>query len=110
MKSREKEQLKKKIEEDIKNVIRKINEYSEICKPIPPANAIGRVSRMDAINNKSVVESALLEAKKRLQKLNYSLKNLAKQDFGYCLKCKKTISFNRLIIRPESTCCIKCAQ
>ena len=32
----------------------RIEEYRELTKPIPPENAIGRVSRMDAINNKSV--------------------------------------------------------
>ena len=37
----------------------RIEEYRELTKPIPPENAIGRVSRMDAINNRSVNEAAL---------------------------------------------------
>ena len=58
----EKSQLKslaKRIKEEIKCTQEKIDTYSNLCKPISPENAIGRVSRMDAINNKSVVEAAL---------------------------------------------------
>ena len=51
--------LEKKIITEIKSTEEKITEYSELCKPIAPENSIGRVSRMDAINNKSVVEAAL---------------------------------------------------
>lgn len=32
------------------------------CKPIAPDVAIGRISRMDAINNKSVMEASLRNA------------------------------------------------
>ena len=35
--------------------------------PIAPENAIGRVSRMDAINNKSVNEAALKKAEIKLK-------------------------------------------
>ena len=40
-----------------------IKEYTELTKPISPENAIGRISRMDAINNKSVNEAALRNSK-----------------------------------------------
>ena len=40
-------------------------EELELTKPIPPENAIGRVSRMDAINNRSVNEAALRTAEQQ---------------------------------------------
>ena len=43
----------------------RIVEYRELTKPIPPENAIGRVSRMDAINNRSINEAALRTAEKQ---------------------------------------------
>ena len=48
----------------------KIKKYTELCKPIPPQNSIGRISRMDAINNKSVTEAALRQAKKEMYALD----------------------------------------
>ena len=37
-----------------------IAQYAQLSKPIAPENAIGRVSRMDAINNKSINDRGLL--------------------------------------------------
>ena len=65
----QREEIKLKLEAEIKSTKQKINDYTELCKPIAPENAIGRISRMDAINNKSVVEAALREAKKKMQQL-----------------------------------------
>ena len=51
-----------RVQKEIQETAKKIEEYKELSKPIAPENAIGRVSRMDAINNKSVVEAALRES------------------------------------------------
>ena len=88
----------------------KIAEYTELCKPIAPENAIGRISRMDAINNKSVVEAALRQAKNKMLQLKVMETKIADTDFGYCIKCKKNIPLGRLMIRPHSKFCVNCAQ
>ncbi len=64
---------KDKLEEAIGKTISKIQRYEEMTKPVAPDNAIGRVSRMDAINNKSVMEAALRKAKQRLSGLQRHL-------------------------------------
>ena len=46
-----------KLSKEIKKTKLQIIKYSELCKPIAPENSIGRISRMDAINNKSVVDN-----------------------------------------------------
>ena len=102
--------LKDKINQEIKNTQQKIAEYSELCKPIPPENSIGRISRMDAINNKSVVEAALREAQEKLLKLLEIQKKISQKGFGLCSKCKNEIPFGRLIFRPESQLCVHCAK
>ena len=53
----ENNEVLQKIEEEIKKVESQIIDYRELTKPISPENAIGRVSRMDAINNKSKNEA-----------------------------------------------------
>lgn len=58
----EKQDIKNRILEELKKTEETILDYKESTKPISPENAIGRVSRMDAINNKSVVEAVLRKA------------------------------------------------
>jgi DnaK suppressor protein len=65
---------------------------------------------MDAINNKSVAESALHKAKEKLKKLNYVKTQIGKAGFGMCKQCGQAIPIGRIIIRPESVYCVKCAE
>ena len=104
------EEIKLKLQAEIESTQHKINDYTELCKPIAPENAIGRVSRMDAINNKSVVAAALREAKKKIQQLQLMQTKTDDEDFGSCINCKQTIPFGRLMIRPHSKCCVNCAE
>ena len=110
MNATEIEEIKKILIKEIENTEKKIIEYSELCKPIPPENSIGRVSRMDAINNKSVIEAALREAKIKMQRLKVMKNKIDDTDFGICTRCKQKIPYGRLMIRPESKYCVKCAE
>lgn len=87
-----------------------IIELEEVCKPISPENSIGRISRMDAINNKSVAEAALRTKKKKLDQMETALKSVDKSEFGMCKACKRPIPIKRLIYMPESTKCVACAD
>ena len=102
--------LQEKIENETKSTQKKIKKYSLVCKPIAPENSIGRISRMDAINNKSVVEAALRVAQEKLQQLKTMQNKIKDIDFGFCQKCKNTIPFERLMIQPYSRFCVICAQ
>ena len=101
--------IQHKIKEEIKNTMSSIAEYKELSKPIAPENAIGRVSRMDAINNKSVTELALRKAEEKLKKLKIVEKEMQKQNFGICIRCNNNIPIGRLLIIPESRKCVNCA-
>ena len=87
-----------------------IKEYQEITKPIAPDVAIGRISRMDAINNKSVTEAAMRQAEEKLRNLQRVSSKIDDKDFGICLKCQKLIPLGRMLIRPESLYCVNCAK
>lgn len=79
-------------------------------KPISPDNAIGRISRMDAINNKSVADAGLRTSQARLSKLQRNLERLEEPEFGDCTRCGNAIQFGRLRIMPETGWCIHCAS
>ena len=110
MNKKQLEELQKKIKSEITNTQEKINNYTDLCKPIAPENSIGRVSRMDAINNKSVVEAALRVAREKMEQLQAMRSKIKNSDFGICKKCKQEIPLERLMIQPHSKFCVKCAQ
>ena len=110
MTTTEKAALKESIELKIVETKLKIVALEEVTKPISPENSIGRVSRMDAINNKSVSEAALRIARKQFNSLETALSNIDKPEFGKCQSCKKSIQAKRLMFMPESTRCIRCAR
>jgi DnaK suppressor protein len=103
-------EIKQRLLSEISKTEMLIKEYKELTKPIAPDVAIGRISRMDAINNKSVTEATLRQAEKKLINLNRVYANLESDDFGLCLKCRKPIPLGRILIRPESLYCVNCAQ
>lgn len=108
----EKNVLKEKILTTIKELQDNMSELEALAKPISPDNAIGRVSRMDAINNKGVNDKALKQSKIKLKKLHIAIDKINNNEagFGKCKICGRTIQMNRLMFLPESSNCIRCAD
>jgi RNA polymerase-binding transcription factor len=104
-----KEEIKQNILNEISKTKKLIVEYKELTKPVAPDDAIGRISRMDAINNKSVTEASLRQAEEKLKNLKRVLSRVGTSDFGICIKCGKPIPEGRIIYRPESLNCVDCA-
>ena len=102
-------QIRTLLEAEIEKTAKRVKSYEELSQPISPDNAIGRVSRMDAINNKSVMDAALQKAKERLAGLKRNLGKLGTDDFGVCSKCKNRIKIQRILLAPESSFCVNCA-
>ncbi|MEX0779308.1 MAG: TraR/DksA C4-type zinc finger protein [Balneolales bacterium] len=105
----EKQKIKEIIVNNIESAESDIIELTEFSKPVPPDDSIGRVSRMDAINNKSVNESALRNTRAKLRKLHNVLDGIDKPTFGICIRCGNPIPFGRLEFMPESKKCVKCS-
>ena len=109
MTEKERNELKSKIIQSITDTEKDISELVELTRPISPENAIGRISRMDAINNKSINEAALRQAQNKLKKLLLAKDKCDDDEFGVCLKCRGSIPMGRLLLMPESQFCVRCA-
>jgi len=110
MNSEELNIIEANIKEEIKKTLQSISKYKELTKPISPENAIGRISRMDAINNKTVNEDALRKTEQKLINLNIALSNINDTDFGLCSKCKTSIPLGRILLMPQTRFCVNCAR
>jgi len=104
------EEFEEILKKEILKTKNTINKYKELTRPIAPENSIGRVSRMDAINNKSITEAALINAEKKLKNLIVVKNKIGTEYFGVCISCKKEIPIQRLILIPSSQKCINCAN
>lgn len=98
------------IQKHLDTLQQRIADYEAMSAPVAPDEAIGRVSRMDAINNLSVTQSALREAINKRNQLRHVLTLVGTLDFGKCRKCKAEIPVQRILIQPQSTLCVRCAR
>lgn len=110
MTASEKSELKKQINTLIEKMKVDIVALEKMTEPVKPENSLGRISRMDAINNKSVMEVSLRNKRDKLTKLRVALSNIDDENFGQCKMCKNPIRPKRLIYMPESNRCVRCAD
>lgn len=110
MDKHQKETLIASIHQEIATLGKDIPALQELAKPVAPDNAIGRLTRMEAINSKSINEANLASAKARLARLEHALKMSDDPDFGLCMQCGESIPFKRLMVLPDSGLCVSCAE
>ena len=111
MKPEEKEQVRERILAEIERIKEELPAMQNSAKPVSPDNAIGRLTRMEAIGAQSINEAALSATKTRLDQLEMAIVRIKEdEDFGICIECDEEIALKRLLFKPEVTRCITCAQ
>lgn len=106
---KDKEKVKAAIEEKIAELDARLLELKEATKPMGLDSAIGRISRMDYINNKTIDEANIRTSEAKLKALRKWMDIYDSDKFGRCTRCGNEINVNRLLFLPESTRCIHCA-
>jgi len=80
----------------------------EGTRPVELDSAIGRVSRIDAIQQQQMAKAAAQRSADRLQRVRGALHRLAEDAYGDCLECDDPIGFRRLKAQPEALLCVDC--
>lgn len=80
----------------------------ESARPVDLNDPIGRLSRMDAIQQQQMALNAKKQLEINLQLVDAALARLKKGEFGYCLKCEEEIDEKRLLAKPEAAFCTNC--
>jgi len=70
---------------------------------------VGRLSRMDAMQNQQMALEAARRRQIQLRKIESALRRLDSGDFGYCVDCGEEIAALRLAADPSHTHCVTCA-
>lgn len=106
----QRDELEKIILQTKTEIIQEIEKLKEKIEPISPDCSLGRLTRLEAMQEKSINEAVLEKAKTRLKKIEFVLRKIDSEEFGICSICEEEIPYGRLQIMPESTICIECAN
>ncbi len=93
----------------LQNTLKKLLESSkDSTQAVAPDRAIGRLTRMDAIQQQSMAKANRAAYQLRLQQAQQALRNIDEDDYGYCRRCDEDIGYRRLKAKPETPFCVKC--
>jgi len=101
--------IKESILKQIGELEEELKLLEEVSKPVAPDSAYGRISRMDAINNKVIVDASFEDKRTTLHRLKYTLSRIDSEEYGKCAKCGDEITVKRLMSLPYANLCITCA-
>jgi len=106
----EKEQIKEQIHRDLSQMEAQITQLKAKVQPIAPDCSLGRLTRMEAMNEQEVSRRILDETLLRQTRLRSALSRIDHAMFGLCIECEEEIGFERMKLRPESVRCVDCAN
>ena len=98
MEEAQKEELIGLIHAEVEKLSHEAEVLEESVKPVAPDRAIGRLTRMEAINAKNMSEANLRNARQRINKLQDTLKRIDDEEFGICVRCERDIPVKRLML------------
>jgi len=71
--------------------------------------SIGRLSRMDAMQNQQMALELRRRRKNQLLRIDNAFKRMDQSRYGKCGKCGKPIDEARLEVFPDVVTCVSCA-
>jgi DnaK suppressor protein len=81
----------------------------EAARPVElDQTAVGRLSRMDSIQNQQLTKNLHEREGIRLALLDRALDRIGAGTYGTCSECRGPIPFDRLFVVPEAPDCGRC--
>ena len=77
-------------------------------KPVDLDEPIGRLSRMDAIQQQKMAQANRARNATRLTMVVAALAADPEDEYGWCKRCEDPIGYGRLKTRPEAPFCVGC--
>jgi DnaK suppressor protein len=87
---------------------RQVEQTAEGSKPVDLDEPIGRLSRMEAMQQQKMVEANRRAAQMRLDAISRARSALEAGEYGLCRLCDEPIGYRRLKAKPEVAVCIRC--
>ena len=78
------------------------------ARPVDLDQPIGRLSRVDAMQQQSMLAANRTAAKRRRQQVDAALRRIEELEYGDCAVCGEPIDTRRLEAQPEAPLCVAC--
>ena len=80
----------------------------DASRPVDLDQPIGRISRVDAMQQQSMLAANRQAAQRRRQLVTAAIERFREDEYGECLGCGEPIGYPRLKAQPEAPLCIAC--
>ena len=70
--------------------------------------SVGRVSRIDAIQQQQMAIASHEQASQQLKQVELALQRVEAEEYGLCLACAEPAMFARLQAQPGAELCLEC--
>jgi DnaK suppressor protein len=94
-----------RIQQELTTLLGALSEAAEVVDLEQP---IGRLSRMDAIQQQHMSAANKDATELRLKQIQQALNVMDAGDYGFCRKCDEPVGWRRLKARPEAAFCVRC--
>ena len=101
--------FRKRLESLSKEVAEALNASKDFANVVELDTAIGRLSRMDAMQNQQMALELRRRQENQLLRIKNTLQRMDQGRYGLCGKCKQPIAEERLEISPDTVVCVRCA-
>lgn len=81
---------------------------TDAAKPVDLDEPIGRISRIDAIQQQQMARASREGMTLRSAQVRAALDRIADGTYGSCASCEENVGYPRLKARPETPFCIAC--
>ena len=104
----QREELSRDLEDLRREIQQSIESTRSGGKPVDLGLSIGRLSRMDAIQQQHMAQAGISAQELRLRQIDAALAASASGTYGPCRRCEEPIGYKRLKAKPETPFCLRC--
>ena len=98
------------VENRITEVELEIVQLAEDTEAISPDVSIGRLSRMDSMQQQQLALANKRRHEEERNRLHEALRRIETGAFGHCLLCHQDIDHERLVYQPDAVTCVPCLR
>ena len=103
------ESIRMLLEQQQQALERQLQIGNDAIRPVElDQQSVGRVSRIDAIQQQQMALAGQGQAEQMLEQVKQALGRIESGAFGFCQACEEPIAFARLQVQPFARLCIDC--
>ncbi|PRQ08345.1 TraR/DksA family transcriptional regulator [Enhygromyxa salina] len=103
-------ELRAKLRALDEELLQLIEQTAEGAAPVDLDEPIGRLSRMEAMQQQAMTAANRRASERRREMIQLALSRLERGEYGECQSCEEPIGFRRLDARPETPLCLICQR